>query len=190
MKGNWRATGVAAGIGLLVCASVWAGQQGDAGQRTAPAARQSAEMARLNFYLGEWNYTETYPKSAAFPNGGQNTGIYTSKAGPGGNSLVNSFHSQGPVGDFEGLLLMTWDPREKCYKMYALSGDLPGALVETGQFEGDALVYHAELTMGTKTVKLRNVTRLVAPGKIISEQYAAQGDGPETLMVHVEATKR
>jgi hypothetical protein len=25
----------------------------------------------------------------------------------------NGFHSQGPVGDFEGLLAITWDPKEK-----------------------------------------------------------------------------
>ncbi|HKV24901.1 MAG TPA: hypothetical protein VJN93_09955 [Candidatus Acidoferrum sp.] len=190
MKGNWKAGAVLSGFAMLLSASVWARQQSKSEQKTAPAKQQSAEMARLNFYLGEWDYTETYLKSAAFPNGGQNTGIYMSKAGPGGNSLVNSFHSHGPVGDFEGLLVMTWDPREKCYKMYAFGGDLPGALEETGQFEGDALVYHIEMKMGTKSMKLRNVTRLAAPGKIVSEQFAAQGDGPETLMVHVEATKR
>src|SRR5580704_1858305 len=73
----------------------------------APAAKLgAAEMARLKFYLGEWDYTETYPKSAFYPNGGKNTGVYTSKLGPGGNSLINTFHSQGPVGDFEGLLIM------------------------------------------------------------------------------------
>ncbi len=72
----------------------------------APAA--APEMARLKkFYLGDWQYTETYPKSPAAPQGGVNTGVYTSELGPGGNSLVNHFHSQGPVGDFEGLLIMT-----------------------------------------------------------------------------------
>jgi hypothetical protein len=59
---------------------------------------------------------EARPKSAAYPDGGRNTGIYSSKLGPGGNSLINSFHSQGPVGDFEGLLVMTWDAREKHIK--------------------------------------------------------------------------
>ena len=74
----------------------------------AAAARPGAvEMERLKFYLGEWDYTETYPK------GGKNTGVYPSKLGPGGNSLINTFHSTGPVGDFEGLLILTWDANEK-----------------------------------------------------------------------------
>jgi hypothetical protein len=107
----------------------------------APTAKPgAAEMERLKFYLGEWDYTETYPKSAFYPNGGKNTCVYTSKPGPGGNSLINTFHSQGPVGDFEGLLVMTWDAKEKAYKAYVFGNEFPGAIVETGQFEGDALV--------------------------------------------------
>src|SRR5262249_47602763 len=66
--------------------------------------KPAPEMEKLNFYLGEWDYTETYGNS---PNAKKNTGVYTSKLGPGGNSLINTFHSQGPVGDFEGLLVIT-----------------------------------------------------------------------------------
>jgi hypothetical protein len=156
----------------------------------APAAKLgAAEMARLKFYLGEWDYTETYPKSAFYPNGGKNTGVYTSKLGPGGNSLINTFHSQGPVGDFEGLLIMTWDTKEKAYKAYVFGNEFPGALVETGQFEGDAPVYRSEFPMEGATLKLRNVTRIVAPGKMESDEYSAMKDAPETLLVHVEAKK-
>ncbi|HVS88285.1 MAG TPA: SRPBCC family protein [Candidatus Acidoferrum sp.] len=101
---------------------------------TAPA-EPGAEMKRLKFYLGEWDYTESYEKTSFYPNGGKNTGVYTSKLGPGGNSLVQNFHSQGPVGDFEGLIVMTWDPKEKAYKAYVFGNEFPGAIVETGQFE-------------------------------------------------------
>ena len=147
-------------------------------------------MERLKFYLGEWDYTETYPKSAFSPNGGKNTGVYTSKLGPGGNSLINSFHSQGPVGDFEGLLVMTWDPKEKAYKAYVFGNDFPGGIVETGQFEGDALVYRSEFQAEGVTLKLRNVTRVTAPGTLVSEEFMAMKDAPETLLVRVEAKKR
>lgn len=148
------------------------------------------EMARLKFYLGEWDYTESYPKSAYAPNGMKNTGVYTSKLGPGGLSLINTFHSQGPAGDFEGLLVMTWDANEKSYKMYALNSASPGAVVETGQFEGDVLVYRAELSSEGTSLKLRNTTRLTADGKLESEQYVSVNGGPEKLLVQVEAKKR
>jgi hypothetical protein len=147
------------------------------------AARPGApEMERLKFYVGVWDYTETYPK--------ENTVVYTSKLGPGGNSLINTFHSTGPVGDFEGLLILTWDANEKAYKAYAFGNDFPGAIVETGQFEGDALVYRSELTVGSATMKLRNMARVTAPRQLVSEEYVAKKDGPETLLVRVDAKKR
>jgi hypothetical protein len=155
-----------------------------------PARPGAAEMERLKFYLGEWDYTETYAKSASHPEGGKNTGVYTSKLGPGGNSLINTFHSRGPVGDFEGLLVMTWDPKEKAYKEYAFGNSFPGAVVETGQFEGDELVYRLELQSGGGALKLRNATRFFPPGKIESEQYFSMKDAPETLFERIEAKKR
>jgi hypothetical protein len=186
---------VAISFALVFSCPLWAALQEKNPQKPAPAVAQAAkpgtaEMERLEFYLGEWDYTETYPKSAYYPDGGKNTGVYTSKLGPGGQSLVNSFHSQGPVGDFEGLLVMTWDAREKAYKAYVFGNDFPGALVETGQFEGDALVFSSEFPMEGATLKLRNVTRVTGPGTLVSEEYSAMKDAPEKLFVHVEAKKK
>jgi hypothetical protein len=186
----WMATVL---IALLLSVPLWAALQEKTAEKpaAAPAVKPgAAEMGRLKFYVGEWDYTETYPKSASYPSGGKNTGIYTSKLEPGGNSLINTFHSQGPVGDFEGLLVMTWDPKEKAYKAYVFGNEFPGAIVETGQFEGDALVFRSEFSAGGVTMKLRNVTRVTVPGKIESEEYFAMKDAPETLLVRVEAKKR
>jgi hypothetical protein len=173
---------------VMVAATVaMAGRQEK--QAEKPAAAQAAkpgsvEMERLKFYLGDWDYTEMYPKGA------KNSGVYTSKLGPGGNSLINTFHSQGPVGDFEGMLIMTWDAKEKVYKAYVFGNDFPGAIVETGQFEGDALVYRSELSTERSTLKLRNVTRVTGPGALVSEEFMSVKDGPESLVVRVEAKKR
>ena len=180
---------------LVLSVPLWAALQEKTAEKPAPAAAQAAkpgaaEMDRLKFYLGEWDYTETYPKSTFSPNGGKNTGMYTSKLGPGGNSLINSFHSQGPVGDFEGLLVLTWNSPEKTYKEYVFSGDFPGALVETGAFEGDALVFRVEIPMGGATMKLRNVTRVTGPSTLVSEQLSSMNGAPEKLFVRVEAKKR
>ena len=175
---------VALVVMLAATLTMGARQDKPAEQGSAEARPGAVEMERLKFYLGEWDYTETYPK------GGKNTGVYTSKLGPGGNSLINAFHSTGPMGDFEGLLILTWDANEKAYKAYAFGNDFPGAIVETGQFEGDALVYRSELTAGGTSMKLRNVTRVTAPGQLVSEEYLAKKDGPETLLVRVDAKKR
>jgi hypothetical protein len=62
--------------------------------------------------------------------------------------------------------------------------------VETGQFESDVLVYRSEFPFEGATVKLRNTTRLVAPGKIESEELFTIMGAPESLLVRVEANKR
>ncbi|HEX7697271.1 MAG TPA: hypothetical protein VF394_07720 [Candidatus Acidoferrum sp.] len=166
MKNMRRVRITTISIVLVLCGPLWAERQEKTAEKpaaasVAPAVKPgAAEMDRLKFYLGEWEYTETYPKSGFSPNGGKNADVYTSKLGPGGNSLINTFPSQGSVGDFEGLLVMTWDAREKAYKAYAFGNDFPGALVETGQFEGDELVYRSEFPVEGATLKLRNVTRI------------------------------
>ena len=159
--------------------------------KVVAAAGAAPEMQRLQkFYLGTWEYTEAYPKSPFAPNGGQNTGTYTSELGPGGNSLINRFHSQGPVGDFEGLLIMTWDPKEKAYKSYIFGNDFPGSVVETGNFEGDALVFHGEMTVRDSKITMRNSSRIDEKGKMTSEEYSAMGAAPESLLVRVVATRK
>jgi hypothetical protein len=164
-------------------------QEKSTAQNPAPKPG-AAEMERLKFYLGEWDYTETYAKSKELPDGGQDTGVYTSKLGPGGNSLVNTFHTQGPFGDFEGLLIMTWDAKEKAYKQYGFANDFAGAIVETGQFEGDALVFRGEFSMGATKVAERGSARLIAPGKLVTEEFISANGAPEKLFLRVEAKKR
>jgi Protein of unknown function (DUF1579) len=160
-------------------------------QEKAAPTLPTSEMQRLaKFYVGTWDYTETYPKTDFSPQGGQNTGVYSSELGPGGNSLVNHFHSKGPVGDFEGMLVMTWDTKEKAYKEYIFGNDFPGATVQTGQWEGDALVYRGEFSMGATKWALRNTTALNAQGKMVSEEYSSANGAPEKLLVTVVATKR
>lgn len=184
-----RVPGVFAVV-LLAAAAVAGSRQEKAGEKPPAQKPGQAEMERLKFYLGEWDYKEIYPKSVTDPNGASNTGIYTSKLGPGGNSLINTFQSHGPVGDFQGILVFTWDAAENAYKAYVFGSDFPGAIVETGGFEGDALVFRSELKMGGHIMKLRNVTRLTPSGTLESDEYAASKEGPEKLLVHVVATKK
>jgi len=160
-------------------------------EKPAVAAKPgAAEMNRLGFYLGNWTYTETYPKSAMAPQGATNTGVYTSKLGPGGNSLVNTFHSKGPVGEFDGMLVFTWDMSESKYKAYVFGDSFPGAIVETGAFEGDKLVFRGEIPAGGAKLQIRNVTWLDPSGKLISEEYMSRNGGAEALLVKVEAGKQ
>lgn len=153
--------------------------------RVAAAPAVSPEMARIQeFYLGTWEYTEDYGKGAV------NTGIYKSELGPGGNSIVNRFHSQGPVGDFEGMLVITWDPKEKAYKSYVFGSDFPGALITTGNFEGEALVFRGIVETPNAKMEIRNSASVDQKGTMKVQEFVTRPGKPEALLVTVEAKKK
>jgi len=160
-------------------------------QEAKPPSLPLPEMQKVStLYVGRWELTETYPKSPMAPNGGTNTGVYTSELGPGGNSIFNHFHSKGPVGEFDGTIVMTFDPKDKLYKAYVFGDSFPTAVVETGQWEDDALVFRFELNMGPTKIALRNVTKFLADGKLVSDEFTSVNGAPESLLVHIEAVKK
>jgi hypothetical protein len=189
MKNSGRVM-VCLSIGLLLsvlfasAGSAWKQESGAKAPAPQAPAPGRAEMDRLKFYLGEWDYTENYN------DGKVNTGLYTSKLGPGANSLINTFHSQGPMGEYEGVIVYTWDTKENAYKAYLFGNDFPGAVVQTGTWEGNDLVFRSEFSYGGHSMKLRYVTRLTADGKIESEDYVTPEGKPEKLFVKVVATKK
>jgi len=182
---------IAVAVVLVSSALLFSFGKNSEAQEGKPPSLPTPEMQKLSkLYLGTWIYTETYPKSPVAPNGGVNTGVYTSELGPGGNSIFNHFHSKGPIGEFDGTIVMTWDLKEKLYKAYVFGDSFPSAVAETGQWENDALVYRFELSMGPTKIALRNVTKFLPDGKLTSEEFTSVNGAPETLLVHVEAVKK
>src|SRR5260370_36841648 len=79
----WTAT-----VSAVLAAGVplWAGRQEKTTEKPAVVAAKpgAAEMERLKFYLGEWDYMETYP------NGGEDNRGAARNTGPGGNLGVET----------------------------------------------------------------------------------------------------
>ena len=88
------------------------------------------------------------------------------------------------------MLIMTWDPKERAYKAFALGDSFPGAIAESGQWEGDALVFRSEFSMGATRLALRNVTKFLPGGKLTSDELSSANGASETLFVHVEAVRK
>jgi hypothetical protein len=118
-----------------------------------------AELDRLKFYIGEWYYSEIYEKSVLFPNSGRNTGTWTAELGPQGRSIINAFVSHGTGDNYEGMEVMTWDPKARIYRDHSLWYDSAEQWSYIGQFEGETLVYRAEFEYLGKHIKFRSETR-------------------------------
>jgi hypothetical protein len=157
-------------------------------QQPVPPTLPTTEMLRLSkLYVGTWDYTEKYPKRDG-SEGPRNTGVYTSELGPGGNSIINHFHSHGPVGDFDGMLVMTWDATDKVYKQYVFGSDFPGAVLEKGTWEGDTLEFRGDVP--TMNLQMRTSSKLLPDGTLVSDAYMSRPGGKERLLAHVESHRR
>ena len=150
----------------------------------------TAELERLKFYIGDWDYSEIYEKSARFPNGGRNTGRWTAHVGPQGRSIVHAFVSHGTGENYEGIEVMTWDPKEKVYRDHSLWYDSPDQWTYVGRFEGDTLVYRGEVELDGKHVRFRSETRSRQGGGFTLDEFMSIDGGPEQATLHATAVPR
>jgi hypothetical protein len=181
------AAAMAAGLSLVGIRAT--GQDKPAANASA-ASQLSPEMQKLAFYVGEWDYVENYEKTKIYPDGAQDTGVYSSTVGPGGKSLMQHFHSKGSAGEFDGLIMMTFDSVTKEYKGYVFGSDYQGCIIETGKFEDDVLVFRTEFSMGPQKISTRNTAKVTSPGKLEGEEFVSVDGKPEKLFMKVSATKR
>jgi hypothetical protein len=185
-------------LAIIVVAALFAGPMvriaGQDRNKTADShsakASSGPELDRLKFYVGDWDYSEVYEKSALFPNGGRNTGSWTGQLGPEGRSIINAFVSHGTGDNYEGIEVMTWDPKQKVYRDHSLWYDSPDQWAYVGAFEGETLVYHAEFEFGGKHVKFRSETRPTKGGGFTLDEFASVDGGPEQKILRGTAAPR
>ena len=68
--------------------------------------------------------------------------------------------------------------------------DFPGAIVESGSFDGDTLVFRGEMTMGTTKITMRNRAHIDEKGVMTVEEFSAMGAESESLLVRVVASRK
>ena len=102
---------------------------------------------------------------------------------------MNDFHSVGPVGDFQGLDIITWDPAAQSYKSFIFPNNAPGAFVRAGHWEGDALIFTLNFA-GETELLLRTVTRQTGKDTAEIAEYYSMGGKPEQLMLTVRAQRK
>lgn len=107
-----------------------------------PATKPSPEITKLiNAMAGNWTTSETMEPSPFGPGG---SGHGTSKvwAGPGGLSLLQNYHSSGPMGSFSGAGTSWWDPATNVYRGVWCDNMTPAGCDASGssKWDGDKLV--------------------------------------------------
>jgi hypothetical protein len=107
-----------------------------------PAMKPSPEMTKMiKAMAGNWTTSETMQPSPMGP-GGSGHGTARMWAGPGGMSLLQSYHSSGPMGSFSGAGTNWWDPTANAYRGVWCDNMTPTGCDASGsaKWEGDKLV--------------------------------------------------
>lgn len=119
-----------------------------AGEMPKPAP----EMERLTKMLqGRWTTEEKHEPSEMMPQGGSGKGQESVRPGPGKLSLISEYTSQGPMGEFSGIGIITWDPVERLYHIHWTDNTSSGVSIMNGKWVGQDLVFTgSDMMMGKK----------------------------------------
>lgn len=123
-----------------------------------PMPKPAPEMTKLiKLLAGNWMITEKAEPNPMAPKGGSGTGTAKLWAGPGGLSLLESYHSSGTAmgPNFNGFGVFWWDDKVQAYHGLWCDTMTPGGCDSSGttKWQGDNLVGTMESDMnGQKTV--------------------------------------
>ncbi|MEO5937043.1 MAG: DUF1579 family protein [Terriglobales bacterium] len=148
--------------------------------KTGPDMPKPApEMERLIKQLeGRWTTEEKHEPSEMLPQGGTGQGQEQIRPGPGRLSMIVEYSSQGPMGEFSGIGLITWGPAARVYRLYWTDNTNPALTMMTGRWEGKDIVFSGSETMMGKKVFTRHAITELTPNAftytIDTGQTAAQ----------------
>jgi len=131
---------------------------GNSGLSVAPRKQSdtASPMEKIIASLaGSWSVSERYEPSPEMPKGGTGSGEVIYRPGPGGQSLIEEYHSKSTAGEYSGLGIIWWDDQAQGYLTTWCDSSTRGCklLPNPGKWEGDRLVLLDETEVsGVKTV--------------------------------------
>ncbi len=170
-----------------------AGQAPAGGQGMPMAVKPSPEMQKLvKMFAGTWDTTEKHEPSEYFTQGGTGTGTDTTKAGPGGNSLIGDYRSKGAMGSFTGHGVIYWDAKRKVYSSVWCDSMSPeGCEVgATGKWEGNDLVFVAEGEMMGKKYQMKQVYTDIKPDSFTFHIDTSESGAPMKRMMTIQYARK
>jgi Protein of unknown function (DUF1579) len=184
-----RSIAIAAACVFLTAASQAQEKKPDAAAQKPARPEPGPEMDQLKFLRGYWHYSSVYEKSSFYSNGGKGSGTYISSDGPGGFSLIVEFQGTTPDGREVGHEVITWDPKEHAYKSYIFANTAPGCVIETGHWDGNTLIFEAELDLNGDKLRLQTAITATSDDTVMIVDKAANGDAGLQTTVTMKATR-
>jgi uncharacterized protein DUF1579 len=176
-----RRSQVALTCAFLLVAAAARAQAPPAGPRPGP------ETQKLGYFLGRWTIRSEM-KPGPFGPGGTMTGTDACEWFAGGFHLVCRAAGKGARGDFKGMSILSWDPQEKAYTLFAI--DRNGMTERArGTLAGDTWTWESDSKMGGKSVKGRYTITAQGPAAYSIKWEASVDGGPMILVMEGRESK-
>jgi hypothetical protein len=160
-----RSVAILVALAGLCCMSVAAQDTAAAKPAAEPAGmampmpKATPEMTKLiRTMSGNWTVSEKYEPSPMTPKGGSGTGTAKIWQGPGGLSLMETYHSSGTMGpNFNGVGTWWYDAKAQVFHGLWCDNTTPNGCDAGGttKWEGDKFVGTMESEMGGQKMTTR-----------------------------------
>jgi hypothetical protein len=164
-------------------------QEKKQGEMPYPKPVPAVEMQKLYFQVGDWKVAEKHESMPGF-SGGEGKGAIKARKGPGGLSVETDYSGAGPMGQFIGKGIVTWEAEEKVYRSFWCDNFQAGSLTTTGRWEGNDLVFTGEAKMNGQKFLFKQVYTDITSNSYTSKIYVGEGDRQATLVFTMKATRQ
>ncbi|HEY7401944.1 MAG TPA: DUF1579 family protein [Candidatus Angelobacter sp.] len=167
----------------VICAAMFASAQ----QPPAPP-KPAPELAKLNYFLGDWK-VEGDAKPSPMGPGGKFTGTSRNEWMPGKFFIV--LHTTGDMaamGKVIGHAYLGYDPEEKTYTYHEFNS-VGEAVSAKGNVQGDTWTWTNEEKMQGKVMKGRFTEKVTSPTSYDFKFEASMDGGPFQTLMEGKATR-
>ncbi|MBI3097804.1 MAG: DUF1579 family protein [Planctomycetes bacterium] len=149
------------------------------------------EMKEVEWMLGDWDCKIAMSPSPGMPEGDKSTGSCSIRKALLGMGYFEDFKGTSPMGDFEGHLVLSFDPAKKEWVAWWFDSMLPGKVgMSRGTFKEGMLTLEGEDEWDGKKCKMRNTTKKDSDTQMTFKMYMDMGEGWQESMTIVYTKKK
>ncbi len=160
-----------------------------------PADPAPQIQALIKALSGEWTTHEKYEATFLTPNGGEGHGQTAFRAGPGGFTLEEEYHSKTPAGELFGFGIIWWGATKGlqhmwCINIYPTGCEMFPPPPQPGpQWDGKRLVLHVESEENGKKAVFHEVISEITPTSFKQSAEVGEAGGPLKCWFTTQARK-
>ena len=152
------------------------------------AAPQTPEVKRVaDLLAGEWKTTENFEANEFLRNGATGSGVFSIRSGPGGNSVILDYTSQGTMGRYFSTRIIYWNRKADRYQAFYCDSLQPSGCGEAGSgtWAGQDLVFESTSEGPSGPIKMRQCfSEISNKGFTFSLDVVNQGRSERSLTIH------